>query len=119
MEREKERDDHQRSLSLSLLLPLRRFWSGCKESERERERKGKMNGHTRDQAPTKRTPLQINVPPMLARERWKKGSAKWFVVLLSCRKTGASLLLLLLLLWPKRIRFTFCVIDLLLSIILP
>lgn len=64
-EKERERDDHQRSLSL--LLPLRRFWSGCKESERER--KGKMNGHTRDQAPTKRTPLQINVPPMLARER--------------------------------------------------
>lgn len=70
MEREKEREMIIRDLSHSLLLPLRRFWSGCKESERER--KGKMNGHTRDQAPTKRTPLQINVPPMLAREKWKR-----------------------------------------------
>lgn len=77
-----------------------------------------MNGHTRDQAPTKRTPLQINVPPMLAREKWKKGSAKCFVLFFpSCRKAGASLLLLLLLLWPKRIQFTCCVIDLLLFII--
>lgn len=77
-----------------------------------------MNGHTRDQAPTKRTPLQINVPPMLARERWKKGSAKCFVVILSSRRKAGASLLLLLLLWPKRIQFTCCVIDLLLFIII-